>query len=257
MDRRQAMTTLGAGAVAGLWTASTLNAGEHGHTGELPGADHVEAMALHPSVLSQGYDAETGKYILPELGYAYDALEPAIDAMTMEIHHSKHHAGYVRGLNNALASLKEARVRGDFANVRELSELVAFHGGGHALHTLFWANMTAPGSGGQPDEKLSKAIDKDFGSFEQFKEHFIAASATVRGSGWGMLGKSMMSGQLMIIQAEDQHRLTPWAFTPLLVLDVWEHAYYLKYQNRRRDYVRAFFDVIDWNEVSNRYAWHG
>ncbi|MEM8495222.1 MAG: superoxide dismutase [Planctomycetota bacterium] len=192
-------------------------------------------------------------YVLPELPYAYDALEPAIDATTMEIHHSKHHQGYVNNLNSALAKLANARDAGDYAAVRALSRSVSFNGGGHTLHTLFWGNMAPEGERGQPSGDFAACIMRCFGGMEKLKAHFIAAASGVEGSGWGMLGVDLVSKQLLIIQGENQQKLTTWGFVPILVCDVWEHAYYLKYQNKRKDYVNAFWEIINWVEVAKRY----
>lgn len=194
---------------------------------------------------------EKGEYVLPPLPYAYDALEPHIDAQTMRLHHDKHHAGYVKGLNASLAALKKARDAGDYSLVQYYSGKVAFNGSGHILHSIFWTNMS-PKGGGQPKGALAKAINRDFGSFAKFKAHFIAASTKVEGSGWGILAYEPMGRRLVVLQAEKHQNLTAWGVTPLLVLDVWEHAYYLKYQNRRGDYVKAFFNVINWKDVARR-----
>jgi Fe-Mn family superoxide dismutase len=194
-------------------------------------------------------------YKLPELGYAYDALDPHIDAQTMELHHSKHHASYVAGLNAALEKLESARKNGDFAAVKHLSREVAFHGSGHALHSIFWKNM-GPNGGGIPSGSLAEAINRDFGSFDSFKAQFIAAAGAVEGSGWAILGHHRLddgSERLMVVQAEKHQNLTVQGITPLLVLDVWEHAYYLRYQNRRPEYVKAFFNIINWSDVAQRY----
>lgn len=199
-----------------------------------------------------GYDADKGEYVLPPLPYAHDALEAAIDAQTMQLHHGKHHLAYVNGLNAALKKLAEARQSGDFALVQHLSRQVAFHGGGHALHTIFWNNMgPVPG---EPTGPLKAALERDFGSVEAFKAHFSAAAAAVEGGGWGILGLCPMSGRLVILQGENQQKLTIWGMTPLLVLDVWEHAYYLRYQNRRGDYIKAWWQVVNWDDVARRLA---
>ena len=250
MDRRQAMTAMGAmtAAATGAFAGSAQGA-HHDHGGAHVGAAMVGTLAA-------GYDPQKGEYVLPPLPYDYDALEPHIDAQTMRIHHDRHHQGYVNGLNGTLKKLESARAEGDFAMIRALSRDLSFHGGGHALHTLFWTNMAPKGHGGEPAGPLLKAIERDFGSVDAMKEHFHAAASSVRGSGWGILGKHLMSGQLVIIQGEDQHKLTPWAFNPLMVVDVWEHAYYLKYQNRRGEYVKNFLDVVNWDEVARRFSWH-
>jgi Fe-Mn family superoxide dismutase len=193
------------------------------------------------------------EYTLPPLPYDYNALEPHIDEATMKLHHDKHHAGYVAGFNNALKKLEEARKSGDFALVKHWSREAAFNGSGHFLHEMFWTNMS-PKGGGEPAGKLREAIERDFGSYEAFKNQFIAASGAVEGSGWGILGYHKEGRQLMVVQAEKHQNLTVQGIIPLLVLDVWEHAYYLHYQNKRADYVKAFFNVINWDDVARRYT---
>jgi Fe-Mn family superoxide dismutase len=191
---------------------------------------------------------------LPPLPYSYDALEPYIDEQTMRLHHDIHHNGYVSGLNNAEAKLAEARTAGDFSLVKHWSREAAFHGSGHLLHSIFWPNMIAaseakPAPGGD----LGEAIDRNFGSFEAFKAQFIAASIAVEGSGWGILAYRPSDDSLVVLTAEKHQNLTQWGVIPLLVLDVWEHAYYLKYQNRRGEYVKNFFNIINWDDVAARY----
>jgi Fe-Mn family superoxide dismutase len=195
---------------------------------------------------------ENGLFVLPKLDYAYNALEPHIDAQTMELHHSKHHQGYVNGLNKAMEMLEEVRETGDTALVKHWSRELAFHGSGHFLHTIFWKNMS-PKGGGTPSGALAKAIDRDFGGFDKFKVHFAAASKAVEGSGWGILAYHPVARKLMVLQAEKHHNLTVQGVLPLLVIDVWEHAYYLRYQNKRADYIEAFFNVINWDDVATRY----
>ncbi len=203
-------------------------------------------------LLGPGYDAGKGVYVLPPLPYEPAALEPSIDAQTMGLHHGKHHQAYVNGLNGALAKLAEARATGDFALVKHWSREVSFNGGGHVLHTLFWSNM-APKAGGEPQGALAQAIVRDMGSVEAFRKHFAAAATAVEGGGWAILGLEPLSGRLVVIQAEKQQDLTVWGMHPLLVLDVWEHAYYLRYQNRRADYVKAWWDVVNWADVGARF----
>lgn len=190
---------------------------------------------------------------LPPLPYAYDALEPVIDKETMTLHHDKHHLGYVNALNAAEAKLKQAQKDGDYAQVKHLSREIAFHGSGHFLHCLFWENMS-PAGGGKPSGELAEAIDRDFGSFEAFSAHFQAAANAVEGSGWAILAYQPDGDQLVILQSEKHQNLTQWGVTPLLVLDVWEHAYYLRYQNRRPEYTKEFFNLIHWADVAARYA---
>lgn len=190
---------------------------------------------------------------LPSLDYDYDALEPHIDGQTMRLHHDIHHLGYVNGLNNAEAKLAAARESGDYALVQHWERQLAFHGAGHFLHCIFWKNMS-PNGGGKPSGPLLKKIEADFGSFEAFSAHFKAAATAVEASGWGLLVKNNISGKLEILTSEKHQNLTQWVVTPLLVIDVWEHAYYLKYQNKRAAYVEAFFNVINWDDVAARFA---
>ena len=196
-------------------------------------------------------------YSLPDLPYAHNALEPHIDAKTMEIHHGKHHNGYVTKLNAAIEGkgLDDKPVEELVADLNSLPEEirggVRNNGGGHANHSLFWSVMK-PGGGGTPDGDLAAAIDSELGGFDKFKEDFAKAAGTRFGSGWAWL--SVDGGKLKIESTPNQDN--PWmeGRTPILGLDVWEHAYYLHYQNRRPDYVQAFFNVINWEEVAKRYA---
>ena len=194
---------------------------------------------------------------LPKLDYDYTALEPYIDARTMEIHHTKHHQGYVTNLNNAVSgsewenkSLEEI-----LAGISRLPTAIRNNGGGHYNHGLFWKIM-APNAGGLPGGSLLEAINRSFGSFEQFKEKFTTASMTRFGSGWAWLVQS--AGELKITSTPNQDNpLMDYADVkgnPLLGIDVWEHAYYLKYQNRRPDYIEAFWNVVDWTEVGKKYG---
>lgn len=189
---------------------------------------------------------------LPALPYPYNALEPHIDEATMKLHHDKHHLAYVNGLNKAEQMLQEAREKGDFALVKHWEREAAFHGAGHFLHVIFWENMS-PKGGGAPTGELADAIASKFGSFEKFVAHFKAAGAAVEGSGWVLLVKNTMTKQLDILTAEKHQDLSQWVVTPLLVCDVWEHAYYLKYQNNRGAYLDGFMNVINWEDVAKRF----
>ncbi|MBI3258723.1 MAG: superoxide dismutase [Ignavibacteriae bacterium] len=191
------------------------------------------------------------KHELPNLPYSYKALEPHIDAQTMEIHYTKHHKAYIDGLNKAEAELAKARGAGDFSMIQHWSKQAAFHGGGHFLHSLFWRIMApaGKGGGGEPQGKLAAKIKEDFGSFDAFKKQFSAAAGAVEGSGWGLLHYRASDKRLIIGQAENQHKLSSWGATPILGIDVWEHAYYLKYQNKRADYITAWWNVVNWGEV--------
>ena len=189
---------------------------------------------------------------LPPLPYPYNALEPHIDEQTMKLHHDKHHLAYVNGLNNAEAKLAEAREKNDFALVKHWEREAAFHGAGHFLHCIFWENMK-PNGGGQPTGELLTAINNRFGSFDKFMAQFKAAGTAVEGSGWVILVKNTMTKNLDVLTAEKHQDLTQWVVSPLLCCDVWEHAYYLKYQNNRGAYVEAFTKVINWDDVSKRF----
>ena len=188
---------------------------------------------------------------LPALPYDYAALEPHIDAQTMKLHHDIHHLAYVNGLNNAEAKMAEARTKNDFALIKHWEREAAFHGAGHFLHCIFWENMK-PNGGGEPKGALADAIASKFGSYASFAAQFKAAGAAVEGSGWVLLVKNNTTRQLEILTAEKHQDLGQWVVTPLLVCDVWEHAYYLKYQNKRADYIAAFFNVINWDNVASR-----
>jgi len=193
---------------------------------------------------------------LPPLPYDYKALEPYIDEQTMHLHHDIHHKGYVDGLNNAEKKLAEARAAGDYALVKHWSREAAFHGSGHFMHAMFWPNMApaGKGGGGEPTGALAEQIKKDFGSFDAFKKHYSAAAVAVEGSGWAVLAWQPQGNQLVILQSEKHQQLTQWGVVPLLVCDVWEHAYYLKYQNKRAAYVEAWWNVANWADVAARLA---
>ena len=197
-------------------------------------------------------------YTLPALPYPEGALEPSIDATTMQIHHDKHHAGYVSKLNAALegtSGLAEMPVEDLMRNLSKVpadkQTAVRNNGGGHANHSLFWTIMK-PGGGGEPTGELASAIDSAFGSFAAFKEQFEDAAKTRFGSGWAWL--TVDGGSLKVESTPNQDTPLMEGRTPILGLDVWEHAYYLKYQNKRPDYVSAFWDVVNWDEVASRYA---
>ena len=194
---------------------------------------------------------------LPKLDYAYTALEPNIDAKTMEIHHSKHHQAYVTNLNNAIAGTdaEKMSIEDICKNISKFPAPVRNNGGGHYNHSLFWQVM-APNSGGMPTGDLAKAIETDLGGFEKFKADFTAAGATRFGSGWAWL--CVKEGKLCVCSTPNQDNplmdIADCKGTPILGMDVWEHAYYLNYQNRRPDYMAAFFNVINWTKVSELYA---
>lgn len=193
-----------------------------------------------------------GGHRLPPLPYPYNALEPYIDEMTMRIHHDKHHKSYVDGLNRAESALAEARRTGKFDLVKYWENELAFNGAGHYLHTLFWITMS-PTSGGKPTGELLQQIKRDFGSFEAFKQQFTNAAEKVEGGGWTILVWSPQSRRLEILQAEKHQNLSQWDVVPLLPLDVWEHAYYLKHQNERAKYIADWWNIVNWPAVTTRY----
>ncbi|HQB45189.1 MAG TPA: superoxide dismutase, partial [Polyangiaceae bacterium] len=210
----------------------------------------------HPSSSSpmEKEPAMPTEYTLPPLSYAYDALEPHIDAQTLRLHHDMHHAGYVKGANAALANLEQARKSGDYNLVDLYSKKLAFHLSGHLLHSLFWENMAPVGKGGEPSKPLDAAIRAAFGSLEAMKAQMSAVAVSVEGSGWAVLGYHPIDQQLSLLQCENHEKKAVWGTIPLLVVDVWEHAYYLKYQNKRADFVAAWWNLVHWNDVSARYA---
>jgi Fe-Mn family superoxide dismutase len=192
-------------------------------------------------------------YSLPELDYDYAALAPHISAQIMELHHSKHHAAYVAGANTALEKLAEARDANDFANINRLQKDLAFHLGGHTNHSIFWKNLT-PNTQERPSGELAAAIDEFFGSFDKFRAHFNATALGLQGSGWAFLAWDAIGGQLIIEQLFDQQGNIAAATTPLLMLDMWEHAFYLDYKIVKGEYVAAFWNIVNWDDVSARFS---
>ena len=191
---------------------------------------------------------------LPPLPYAYDELEPHCGEQTLHLHHDKHHAAYVTGLNAAYQKLDAALQADDYANAETIARDLAFHGSGHILHSLLWTNMK-PGGGGEPSGELAKAIDAAFGSYEKFKALFLATTNAVKGSGWGLLAYRGLDDSLVVLQAQTHENLTQWGVQPLLALDVWEHAYYLQYQNQRPEWTKTFLEhLVNWDDVAARYA---
>ena len=192
------------------------------------------------------------KYTLPELTYDYAALEPSISARIMELHHSKHHAAYVAGANAALEQLAEARDKNDFGVINKLQKDLAFHLSGHINHSIFWTNL-APSNTDRPNGELAAAIVEFFGSFEAFQAHFNAAALGIQGSGWAFLAWDSLGEKLIIEQLYDQQSNVATGSIPLLMLDMWEHAFYLDYQNVKGDYVKAFWNIIDWSNIASRF----
>jgi Fe-Mn family superoxide dismutase len=194
----------------------------------------------------------TMTYSLPELTYDYASLEPHISARIMELHHSKHHQAYVTGANAALDAMAEARESGSFGNLPKLQKDLAFNLGGHVNHSVFWQNLSP--AGGEATGELLAAIVEYFGSFEAFKSHFTAAAIGIQGSGWAYLAWDAMGNRMVIGQLYDQQGNIALGSVPLLMLDMWEHAFYLDYQNVKADYVKAFWNIINWEDVAKRFA---
>jgi Fe-Mn family superoxide dismutase len=192
------------------------------------------------------------RYVLPDLPYPYNALEPHMDEETVRIHHDMHHNGYVNGLNNALDKLEEARKQQDFALIKHWERELAFNGAGHMLHTLYWESMS-PHGGGHPEGRLANQIESDFGGFESFVKEFSAAAAAVEGSGWALLVYLPEEARLAIVTVEKHQNLLLPGAVPLLALDVWEHAYYLKYKNKRADFIKNWWNLVNWRGVEYRF----
>lgn len=229
---------LGSTAAVGGWLA-------------LGGAAATGSAALASANASAG----AGPYELPPLPYGYADLEPFIDTRTMKLHHDIHHAGYVRGANTAVAKLENIRQTGGDAisQVRAVSEDLAFTLSGHMLHTLFWNSMSPDGASDPPgDSDIGRMIKRDFGTYDAFRAHLAAAAQQVHGSGWGVLAYEPVAERLLVLQAEKHQNQGVWGVVPLLCVDVWEHAYYLQYQNKRSDFVKAFLEVINWPHVEQR-----
>ncbi|WNC93143.1 superoxide dismutase [Paraburkholderia sp. FT54] len=191
-----------------------------------------------------------GKYAAAPLPFAYDALEPVIDARTVELHYNFHHKPAAVGANKAEDGLAKARETNDFALVKYHEKELAFQLSSHILHTIYWTSLS--GKGGEPKGDLAKAIERNFGSYAKFKAQLVAATVAVEASGWGIVGYHPATAKLMVLQCESHQKLTAWGIQPILVLDVFEHAYYLKYQNRRGDYVNQLFSLINWDNAAQR-----
>jgi Fe-Mn family superoxide dismutase len=195
-----------------------------------------------------------GGHKLPPLPYSYDALEPVISSKTLRFHHDNHHKSYVEGLNKAELKLVEARQKRDFALIKHWERELAFHGSGHILHSIYWTIMAPVGSGGQPGVLTQKFINSYFGSISVFQEQFTEAAINVEASGWAILVWQPAWHRLEILTAEKHQNLTQWGNIPLLVLDAWEHAYYLDYQYRRADYVKSWWNIANWLEIERRLS---
>ncbi len=200
-------------------------------------------------------DSEKTSYQLPELPYAFNALEPVISAEIMELHYSKHHKGYVANLNAALEKYHEAESKNDVAQMIALQSAIKFNGGGHINHSIFWTILTPPSkSSGAPKGELAKMIDRDFGSLNTLKEKFNAMASAIQGSGWGWLGYNKAQKRLEITTCSNQDPLSTQNLIPILGIDVWEHAYYLQYKNVRADYVKAIWQIFNWSHIEDRFA---
>ena len=193
------------------------------------------------------------EYVLPDLPYDYGALAPHIAGEIMELHHSKHHQTYVNAANDVLDKLAAARDTGDYGAIVGLEKTLAFNLGGHVNHSIFWNNLS-PDGGDKPTGELAAALDEDFGSFDAFRAHFTAAATTIQGSGWAVLGWDTLGRRLLVHQLYDQQANLPAGQIPLVMLDMWEHAFYLQYRNVKPDYVTAWWNVVDWADAADRFA---
>ena len=191
-------------------------------------------------------------YSLPELPYDYAALEPHYSAEVLELHHDKHHKAYVDGANTALDKLDQARTSDDFGTINQLQKNLAFHLSGHVLHSMFWENLS-PDGGGKPEGDLAAAIDQGFGTFEGLRNQLTESALNVQGSGWGALTWEPLGQRLIVEQVYDHQSNVGQGAPPLLVLDMWEHAYYLQYKNLKKDWVEAFWSLVNWPDVSSRF----
>ena len=191
-------------------------------------------------------------YSLPELPYSYGALEPHYSAQVLELHHDKHHAAYVKGANDTLDQLAQARESNDFSAINMLTRSMAFHLSGHVLHSIFWTNMS-PDGGARPEGELSAAVDEFFGGFDRMQGQLTAATVNVQGIGWGALAWEPVAERLVVEQIHDHQGNVGAGTVPLLVIDSWEHAYYLQYKNVKADYVKAFWNIVNWPDVQRRF----
>jgi len=191
-------------------------------------------------------------YTLPDLTYDYSALEPHIATEIMRLHHDKHHRAYVDGANQALEQLNDARARNDFTKIAALERALAFNVSGHILHSMFWQNLSANG-GGQPQGALAQQISSDFGSFDMFRRQMIRAASTIMGSGWAALAWDPASASLMTIQIHDHQSETAQGSLPILVLDAWEHAYYLQYKSDKAQFFEAVWNLWNWQDIAERF----
>jgi superoxide dismutase, Fe-Mn family len=191
-------------------------------------------------------------YSLPDMPYDYGALAPHIAGEIMELHHTKHHQTYVNALNETLDKLAAAREKSDFGSIVGLEKTLAFNLGGHVNHSIFWNNLS-PDGGDKPQGELAAAVDEHFGSFDAFRAHFTAAATTIQGSGWAILGWDTLGSRLLIHQLYDQQANLPAGQVPLVMLDMWEHAFYLQYKNVKPEYVKAWWNVVNWTDAAQRF----
>ncbi len=191
-------------------------------------------------------------YTLPDLPYDYGALEPHISGEIMQLHHDKHHNTYVTALNEVLEKLAAARDKGDFGAIVGLEKTLSFNLGGHLNHSVFWKNLS-PDGGDKPDGELAAAINESFGSFDGFQAHFTSAATTIQGSGWAILAWDTLGQSLHIVQLYDQQANVPVCMVPIVMVDMWEHAFYLQYKNVKPDYVKAWWNVVNWADAATRF----
>ncbi|RRJ33849.1 superoxide dismutase [Halocatena pleomorpha] len=212
----------------------------------------IAAVGVEDALAVGTESSKNDRYTLPPLPYDYDALAPAIDEQIMRLHHDKHHQGYVDGANEALDKLDTMRQKDRFNSIKPIKRDLSFNVSGHILHSVFWESMS-PNGGGRPAGGLATALERDFGSVDGAIAEFCTAAKNVESSGWGLLVYDHLADRLLVTQAEAHNDLAVQGATPLLVIDVWEHAYYLQYTNDRGAYVDAFLDVVDWETVRSRY----
>jgi len=225
------------------------------HTGAiLTGASLLPANNLFAASINEGgldkLTDDTGSFIQQPLPYKEDFLEPYMDAETMHLHYTFHHGGAVKAANNDLQKIHDALTSNNLETIDYWTKKLSFHFSSHILHSIFWTNLTNKQA--SPTGLLLKHIEKSFGSFDKLKTYIAASSKNIDGSGWGILGYQPYGNNLVVIQCENHEKLTQWGVVPLLVIDVWEHAYYLKYKNKRADFVDALFKIIDWDNVAQR-----
>jgi superoxide dismutase, Fe-Mn family len=220
----------------------------------LGGATILPTNSLFAASLAEGgidkLTDKDGNFIQPPLLYAESFLEPSMDAETMKLHYTFHHGGAVKAANNDLKKIKEAMDNSSIETIDYWTKKLSFHFSSHVLHSIFWTNLTNKQT--SPTGELQKRIEKHFGNYDKLKSYIAATSKNVDGNGWGILGYQPFSDSLVVLQCENHEKLTQWGVIPLLVIDVWEHAYYLKYKNKRADFVDALFNIINWDNAAQR-----